>query len=81
MEAVVLFVAFGAEPLEDVEEARAVLGFVDREEAIVQASRAARIGAEREKLEERGQTFLHRGRPGWAFRKPLRDGLPLAVQW
>src|SRR6185369_10975789 len=80
VEAVVLFVAFGAEPLEDVEEARAVFGFVDREKTIVQATRAARIRAEREELEERGQTFLHGGRARRALREPFRDGLALPIQ-
>ena len=40
VEALVLVVALGAVPLEDVDEARAVLGLVDREDAIVQLAGA-----------------------------------------
>ena len=36
LEALLLVVALGAVPLEDVEEARAVLGLVDGEDAIVE---------------------------------------------
>ena len=38
--ALVLVVSLGAVPLEDVDEARAVLGLVDREDAIVELARA-----------------------------------------
>ena len=55
VEAVVLFVAFGAEPLEDVEEARAVLGLVDGEDAIVELLGAPRGAPEGENLDERGE--------------------------
>ncbi len=40
VEALLLLVALGPEPLEDVEEARAVLRLVDREDAVVQSPRA-----------------------------------------
>ena len=71
VEALLLVVALGAKPLEHVEEARAVLGLVDREDAVVQAPRAARVRAEREDLEQRREPLLHRGRARRALREPL----------
>ena len=80
VEALVLVVALGAEPLEDVEEARAVLGLVDGEDAVVEPPRAARVRAEREDLEQRGEALLHRGRARRPLREPLGDRLRLAVE-
>ena len=80
VEALFLVVPLGAKPLEDLEEARAVLRLVDREDAVVQPPRAARVRAEREDLEQRGEPLLHRGRARRALREPLRDRLRLAVE-
>ena len=80
VEALLLVVALGAEPLEDVEEARAVLGLVDGEDAVVQAARAPRVRAEGEDLEQRGEPLLHGGGARRALGEPLGDRLRLAVE-
>ena len=80
VEALVLVVALGPEPLEDVEEARAVLGLVDGEDAIVEPPRAARVRPEREHLEQRRQPLLHGRGARRALGEPLRHRLRLAVE-